>query len=119
MEACLPGVGLGLGGGEGEVLRPGAGPQGCRRGQVMRRCGRSRAREACGMPLHGGRVWAAPPAVTDPRGVGAAGWLPSGQLPPASLWPGDGPCVALLMSVPVSVYASVLPVLLVATGTVY
>ena len=85
MEACLPGVGLGLGGGEGEVLRPGAGPQGCRRGQVMRRCGRSRAREACGMTPRGGRTRATRSAVTGPRGVGAAGWLPSGPLLPVSL----------------------------------
>ena len=82
--------------------------EGSRRGQVLRRCGRSRAREVCGMSPRGGWTQAARSAVTGPRGAGAAGRLPSGPLLPVSLWP-----------VMVPVCASVLPVLLVAGDTVY
>ena len=67
---------LGLGCGEGRTQ------EGCRRGQVMWGCERGQARGARGMPLCRGRARVECPAGPGPRGVGAAGWLPSGLLSP-------------------------------------
>ena len=67
------------------------------------------------MPLHQGRGLAARPTVPGPRGVGAAGWLPSGPLPPpppcglvmVPVWPYW--CLSLSLCVPLCcLYCSLL-----------
>ena len=56
--------------------------EGCRRGWAMWRCERGWVWEARGMALCGGRAGAARPTGPGPRGVGAAGSLPSSLLSP-------------------------------------